>query len=196
MLCKGCRSVRPIESFLSPVPDTGCYRVRQQCRACTTKSAKHYQAHREDLRATRQMRERQSERVTCACGATVLASYRERHYQTKRHRTIAALLCNRNKAVKALLKEQSPGTGAAAPTEDELSAVLDRERLRLIPRTLGMVGVADDASLQSCTYTDIQERALPAFPERYRRPSLLRQCEVIEEVDETMLAGEGNVQMC
>jgi hypothetical protein len=142
------------------------------------------------------MRERQSERVTCVCGSTVLASYRERHYQTKRHRTIAALLCNRNKAVKALLKEQSPYIGAAAEKGDELFAAFDKTRLRLNPRALGMVGVADDASSQSCTYTEIKDRALPAFSERCRRYSLLRQCEVIEEVDETMLPGDGNVQMC
>jgi hypothetical protein len=117
VLCKGCRTVRPIDSFLCPVPDAGCYRVRQQCQSCITKSAKHYQAHREDLRATRQMRERQSERVTCACGSTILASYRERHYQTKRHRTIAALLLNSSRAVTAASTTQSPATDTAQPVE-------------------------------------------------------------------------------
>ena len=139
------------------------------------------------------MRERQSERVTCVCGATVLASYRERHCQTKRHQTIAALLRNRNKAVSALLEEQSRAkheSDAAAETEDELFAAFDRTRL--LPRPLGMVRVADDASSQGTT----RETAGAASSERWRRPSLRRECEVIEEIDESALPGEGDVQSC
>ena len=40
------------------------------------------------------MRERQSERVRCACGVSILASYREKHNQTHRHQIVMALLGN------------------------------------------------------------------------------------------------------
>ena len=92
VLCKGCRLVLPIHSFLCSVDGTKCYRLRLQCRACINKSTKHYRAHREDLKAARQLREQQSERVTCVCGVSIYAHHREKHYLTKRHQTVTALL--------------------------------------------------------------------------------------------------------
>ena len=164
VLCKGCRSVQPIDSFLCPVPCAGCYRIRQQCRTCLTKSTKHYHAHREDLRAARQMRERQSKRVTCVCGASILVSYREKHEQTKRHQSIIALLGHNNNnnnnntalnqptvAVTATPPTPSPARiivdaadAAAALSDEEWYAIFDKNRL--FPRdpdvtaALGMLG--------------------------------------------------------
>ena len=92
MLCKGCRLVLPIQSFLFSVDGTKCYRLRLQCRACINKSTKHYRAHREDLKGARRLREQQAERVTCVCGVSIYAHHREKHYLTKRHQTVTALL--------------------------------------------------------------------------------------------------------
>ena len=92
VLCKGCRLVLPIHSFLCSVDGVKCYRLRLQCRSCINKSTKHYRAHREDLKAARQLRERQAERVTCVCGVSIYAHHREKHYLTKRHQTVTALL--------------------------------------------------------------------------------------------------------
>jgi len=144
VLCKSCRAVHPIESFLSPASDAGCYRIRQQCRSCLTKSAEHYHAHREDLRATRQIRDRQSERVRCACGVSILASYREKHNQTHRHQTFMALLGNGdiyNILARSSTLTAAPTTAqaparitidaaeAAATSEEQWFAMLDKTRL-------------------------------------------------------------------
>ena len=42
------------------------------------------------------MLENQCERVTCVCGISIRASYREQHEQTKRHKAIVALLGDNN----------------------------------------------------------------------------------------------------
>lgn len=92
VLCKGCRLLLPVRSFLYSVDDMKCYLVRKQCMSCTSKSTQHYREHQEDIEATRQLRKRQAERVTCVCGVSIYAAHRGKHYQTKRHLTVAALL--------------------------------------------------------------------------------------------------------
>jgi hypothetical protein len=81
--CRGCRSVQPVAAILRKVDS--CYRVRQQCGKCITKSTKHYHAHRAGIRAAREMRQQDCERVACVCGLTINVKHREKQYHTKRH---------------------------------------------------------------------------------------------------------------
>ena len=107
VLCKGCRLVLPIHSFICSVDGTKCYRLRLQCRSCINKSTKHYRAHREDLKAARRLREQRAERVTCVCGVSIYAHHREKHYLTKRHQTVTALLqATSNSDALAVTREQ------------------------------------------------------------------------------------------
>ena len=89
--CGGCRAVRPLSAFLHRL-DQASYRLNVQCRACLGKSSRHYRKHCDDIKAARQVREQQSERVMCVCGVSIHTQYRDKHCQSKRHRTVVALL--------------------------------------------------------------------------------------------------------
>ena len=89
--CGGCRAVHPLSAFLHRL-DQASYRLNVQCRACLGKSSRHYRKHCDDIKAARQVREQQSERVMCVCGVSIHTQYRDKHCQSKRHRTVVALL--------------------------------------------------------------------------------------------------------
>jgi hypothetical protein len=183
VLCKGCRSIQPIESFLVPV-EAGCYRVRQQCWPCILKSNKHYRAHREDLRSARQLLEREVERVTCACGVSINVCYREKHEKTKRHQTVTALLRHENKPIPGATLSASIDA-AEDPNEDELYAV-DHKGKRRCTREEATTTVAElldicgDAILTTAkdiidsdlTVVEATQQARRVTFERCRRPSL------------------------
>ena len=95
VLCKGCKATQPLEMFLHKI-DATCYRVNLQCRRCLNKSNKHWRAHREDIKAARAARERDTERITCVCGISISARYRVQHCQSKRHLSVVAVLRQHN----------------------------------------------------------------------------------------------------
>jgi hypothetical protein len=95
VLCKGCKASQPLEMFLHKIDPT-CYRVNLQCRRCLNKSNKHWRAHREDIKAARAARERDTERITCVCGISINARYRVQHCQSKRHLSVVAVLRQHN----------------------------------------------------------------------------------------------------
>ena len=120
--CGGCRAVHPLSAFLHKL-DQASYRVNVQCQSCLQKSSRHYRKHCDDIKAARQVREQQSERVMCVCGVSIHTQYRDKHCQSKRHRTAVALLHNarddrrtEGTAEKACLPEQG---SPSQPSNDQ-----------------------------------------------------------------------------
>jgi predicted secreted protein len=134
--CKGCRSIQPFSSFLFKL-DLLCYRVHVQCRQCLHKSTKHYRKHREDIKAARQAREQEDERITCVCGVTINARYRDKHCQTKRHQSVVALL--RDAASPAAAAATSSGAASvnravhSEEPERSLKLAVAEETLHTVP---------------------------------------------------------------
>ena len=88
VLCKGCRSMRPIESFLCPVPDAGMlpnppavYSCALPSRPSTTRRIERI-CEPHDRCASGKVSASRARVVQPSC-----ASYRERHCQTKRHQS-------------------------------------------------------------------------------------------------------------
>ena len=149
-LCKGCKATLPLANFLHPI-DASSYRVRLQCKRCVAKSAKHWRAHRDDIKAARATRERDTERITCVCGTSINVRHRAKHCQSKRHLSVVAVLRQHNvlspHASLSINSAPAPYTGSsidtAAPApaigrqgytlpqvdDDEFIAALDRELL-------------------------------------------------------------------
>jgi hypothetical protein len=49
--------------------DLACYRLRRQCWRCVTKSKKHYEPSKDDIKAARAVRERDRERISVRAGS-------------------------------------------------------------------------------------------------------------------------------
>ena len=132
--CKGCRSIQPFSSFLYKL-DLMCYRVHLQCRQCLHKSTENYRKHREDIKAARQAREQEDERLTCVCGVTIKARHREKHCQTKRHQSVVALL--RNAGVNPPAAHSAAAEGASvvsrAEPERSLGPIVAEEKPHAVP---------------------------------------------------------------
>ena len=170
VLCKGCRTMQPVELFLCPVFDTGCYRIRQQCWSCINKSAKQYRKHREDLRSTRHLLETQSERVTCACGISIRASYREQHDQTKRHQAVVALLRNNSTASTTAAKTSlmpSEPNGVPRIADVTLSAKDRADELIFASRQAGTLSALK--LLEECSNSDTDTTTQCPLSPRARR---------------------------
>jgi hypothetical protein len=151
--CKGCRSIQLFSSFLYKL-DLMCYRVHLQCRQCLHKSMESYRKHREDIKAARQAREQEDERLTCVCGVTIKARHREKHCQTKRHQSVVALLRNATSIPAAAAAAE----GASSPNR----AVVTRG----VPeRSLGPA-VAEEAAqiMPTAVPNGVRSRYRPSLP--------------------------------
>ena len=146
--CKGCRSIQPFSSFLYKL-DLMCYRLHLQCRPCLHKSMEHYRKHREDIKAARMAREQEDERLTCVCGVTIKARHREKHCQTKRHRSVVALLRNAS---------ANPPAAPAAAADEGASVVSRGESERLLGRA-----VAEEKP-QTVPTAGVRSRYRPSLP--------------------------------
>jgi hypothetical protein len=145
VLCKGCNATLPLPLFLHPI-DASSYRVRVQCKRCVAKSAKHWRAHREDIKAARATRERDSERITCVCGTSINVRHRTKHCQSKRHLSVVAVLRQHNalSTHTSACIDTAPAPAAeqegCTPQEefDEVIAAIEqelaRERRRSLPQ--------------------------------------------------------------
>jgi hypothetical protein len=152
VLCKGCGIPQPLAMFLHQV-DEACHRLNMQCRRCLYKSAKHWREHRQDIKEARATRERDSERITCVCSASINVRHRVKHCQSKRHQSVVAVLRQHNalSPTPSTVICPSPPTSAAqrgsrtfqeefdevvAAVEKELAAGQAlRERRRSLPRS-------------------------------------------------------------